>query len=140
MTHVKITKEQRDAIVERSKTLSEYCVKMGFTNKAGTSYKPEQVAHLNPPTNDEISAVEVFDFINDPPKKYFLYVNEEKQHVQTWTGDWLGNVTFGKQWRDCFGGVRVSVRVYAINGRQYAGTYYKSAGDYARVKLCKFNT
>jgi hypothetical protein len=33
------------------------------------------------------------------------------------------------------GDTRVSIRVYAINGCVYHGTYYKSAGNYARVKI-----
>jgi hypothetical protein len=88
-------------------------------------------------TNDEISAQEVREFKANPPDKYFLYVSEERRDAHTWTGEHLGVVTFGREYRDNFGGKRVPVRIRAINGRQYVGTYYKSAGDYARVRLAK---
>lgn len=48
-----------------------------------------------------------------------------------------GRVTFGREYRDSFGGRRVPIWIDAINGRRYAGTYFKSSGDYARVKLLK---
>jgi len=55
----------------------------------------------------------------------------------TWTGEKLGDVQFGTSFRSSFGDERVSIRVYAVNGKIYAGTFYKSAGDYARVKMLK---
>jgi hypothetical protein len=33
------------------------------------------------------------------------------------------------------GDKRQPIDIYAINGKKYHGTYYKSSGDYARVKL-----
>ena len=90
-------------------------------------------------TNDERSALECFEFCAAVPDSYFCYINERSQVASTWTGDRLGHVTFGRQWRDNFGGVRVPITVRAINGRTYHGTYYKSSGDYARLKLSKGN-
>jgi hypothetical protein len=87
--------------------------------------------------NDLRSAVEVYEFCTDPPSNYMLYVNEARREATTWTGEKLGRVTFGREFRDNFGGKRVPVWIDAINGRTYHGTYYKSAGDYARVKLTK---
>jgi len=134
-----ITKEQRDSIMAREQTLTAYCKEQGFTSKRSgwTSYKPEQVAHLNPPTNYERAQVELYDFIHNVPDKYFLYVNEATGKATIWTGVELGNVHFGAEWRDNFGGKRRAVTVYAVNGRTYHGTYFKSAGDYARIKLAK---
>jgi len=119
---------ERDAIVARESALRDYLGKR-------CSYKPEEVAHLNPPTNEERSAAEVFDFCDNPPDKYFLYVSDGK--ATTWTGENLGRITFGREYRDNFGGKRVPIWFDAINGEQYHGTYFKSAGDYARVKMCK---
>lgn len=102
------------------------------------SYRDEDVpADVPRVTNDETSALEVFDFVNDPPARYFLYINETTCKATTWTGDVLGDVTFGRAWRANMGDARVSIRIRAINGRTYAGTYYKSAGDYARVKAMR---
>lgn len=100
-------------------------------------YKPDEVSHLDPPTNEERSAVEVFDFVHNPPDKYFLYVSEEKRDAHTWTGQHLGKACFGRQWRDNFGGIRVPVEIYGINGWRYVGTYFKSSGDFARIRKAK---
>lgn len=127
-----ITKTERDAIVAREQVLHAW-MKEHKTN----SYRTEQVAHLNPPSNDERTQVELFDFVNDPPSKYFLYVNEEKQLATTWTGVELGKISFGREYRDNFGGKRVSLRMRGINGKAYFGAYYKSSGDYARITACK---
>lgn len=92
------------------------------------------------------SAVERFEFCASPPGTYFLYITKpdaaalargESGVATTWTGDRLGRVTFGREYRDSFGGRRVPIWIDAINGRRYAGTYFKSSGDYARVKLLK---
>jgi hypothetical protein len=56
----------------------------------------------------------------------------------TWTGDILGEVTAsGGDWRDNFGGTRENITVVLRGGTVYHGTYYKSSGDYARLKKAK---
>jgi hypothetical protein len=92
--------------------------------------------------NHQTSAREVAAFVSDPPARYFAYVKADlsgmRQHkLTTWTGDFLGDLEMGHPWRDNLGSVRVPVRVRAINGRTYYGTYFKSAGDYCRLKVCK---
>lgn len=131
-----INKTERDAIVAREETLRAYCVEQGFTNKHNgwTSYKPEQVARLNPPTNDERAQVELFDFVTNPPDRYFLYIREETREAVNFTGVRLGTVSFGREWRDNFGGTRRAVSIRSVNGVLYHGTYFKSSGDFARVK------
>ncbi|WP_210164705.1 hypothetical protein [Bradyrhizobium elkanii] len=100
-----------------------------------TSYRSEELpANIKPPTNEERSALEVFEFLRDKPERYFLYINRDKGVATTWTGEELGRVTFGREYRDNFGGKRVAITVHAITGDTYHGTYYKSSGDYARVK------
>ncbi|NYG46379.1 hypothetical protein GGD67_003850 [Bradyrhizobium sp. IAR9] len=100
-----------------------------------TSYHPSEVpSHLNPPSNEERSALEVFEFSRDKPDRYFLYISRDKAMATTWTGEELGRVTFGRTYRDNFGGERVAITVQAVSGDTYHGTYYKSSGDYARVK------
>jgi hypothetical protein len=101
------------------------------------NYKPDEVPTDCRVSNDEQSTLEVYDFVNEKPERYFLYIREEMRQAITWTGDLLGSVSFGHAYRDNFGGLRVPIRIHAINGRTYAGTYYKSAGDYARVKAVK---
>jgi hypothetical protein len=107
-------------------------------------FTPEMIANIvatagirSAPTNEERSAVEVYEFCTDPPKQYFLYINCTKKEATTWMSDKLGNVRFGTSYKDNFGGQRVPITIAAINGKKYHGTYYKSAGDYARVKMYK---
>jgi len=57
-----------------------------------TSYRSEEVAHLNPPTNDEISALEVFRLHRDQPQRFTAYVTwrtdaDEAKLITTWTGE-----------------------------------------------------
>lgn len=85
-------------------------------------------------TNENRSKVETYEFLNDPPENYFLYIREEDRVATTFMGDKLGSVSFGSPFKGNFGDVRVPITVLGINGRTYHGTYYKSAGDYARIK------
>ena len=102
------------------------------------AFNQEMLAKLPPDaTNKEKSAVEVYEFVHDPPDRYFAYVNEKTNSLNTWTGVRLGTVTFGTPYRAVFGDTRVPIGVKAINGLVYHGTYYKSAGDYARIRLTK---
>lgn len=96
-------------------------------------------------TNDERAAVEVYEFMRDRPSSYFAYVAVpnaarpwcKRPMLITWTGVNLGDITLGNTWRDNFGGTRQAIRVRAINGLSYAGTWYKSSGDYARLRAVK---
>lgn len=108
------------------------------------SYKPEdKPADVPDMTNSERSALELYEWLANPPDKYFLYITHKptfgfgsfvSDAATTWTGTPLGNVRFGREWRDNFGGTRQAVTVYGNNGVHYVGTYFKSAGDYARVR------
>jgi hypothetical protein len=108
-----------------------------------TNAMPAEVSETMPYSkivdNDFRSAIEVWEFNYDIPDRYFLYISESKKIATTWTGQLLGSVIFGREFRDNFGGKRVPVTVYAVNGCVYYGTYYKSAGDYARIKRAKNN-
>lgn len=98
------------------------------------SYRQEEVpAHLQHVDNDLTSAVEYYEWLRDKPRRYFLYVNEARRQVTTWTGEVLGSVQFGNQYTSNMGDVRIPVHVKGNNGISYHGTYYQSAGDYARI-------
>lgn len=87
--------------------------------------------------NDLKTKIEVWEFIHKKPEKYFLYIREKTCTAVNWTGENLGRVIMGVQFRSNMGDVRVPVTVFGINGITYYGTYYKSSGDYARVKAKK---
>ena len=94
------------------------------------------------------SAYEVYEWLHDPPVRYFAYVkvNTDRQGygtgtLTTWTGEKLGTVHLGRQYRSGFGyghdRARRSITVVGTNGKRYYGTYYEGAGDYARIKQFK---
>lgn len=88
--------------------------------------------------NNEIrSMIEVWEFIKNPPNKYFLYIDEKEGTATTWTGSVLGKVTFGTEYKCTFGDTRQPIWIKAINGRNYYGTYFKSSGNYARIRASK---
>jgi len=93
------------------------------------------------PTNDERGQMEVYEFVTDIPKKYFAYVHCEGERpiaITTWPGDNLGMIIGrGLPYYSNMGDKRVNIRVKAINGREYTGIYFQSAGDYCRLKICK---
>lgn len=88
-------------------------------------------------TNEDRSSIEVYDFVNNVPTKYTLYISESDSKATTWTGEVLGNVSFAPAFKAFFGDTRQHITVKAINGKTYHGTYYKSAGDHANIKLAK---
>lgn len=118
-----------------------------FVQKNGWTVIPADAVAPVEFTNEHRAFIEVFEFLRDKPEKYFLYIKEEATTrgtlnygpwiATTFTGLVLGSVTHGRPYRDNFGGVRVPVAVFACNGKRYNGTYYKSAGNYARVKMAK---
>jgi len=109
-----------------------------------TSYRTEDVpTELRDIDNAMRSAVEVYEINTEKPEKLFVYVAPDKianagafGFVTTWTGERLGRYEVRNKWRDNFGGERQSIRA-CIGGVMYAGTYFKSSGDYARLKKCK---
>jgi len=104
--------------------------------KDWASYRDEDIpATLARVSNAERSQVEVYEFETSPPDRYFLYVQEDKGIATTFPGDVLGYIGLGRSYRSNFGDERVQITIAAINGCIYHGTYYKSAGSYARVKL-----
>ena len=106
-----------------------------------TSYHPDELpADINPPTNEERSAVEVFEFMRDKPDKYVVYVKVTNGRVceaVTWTGEIYGRGTVGREYTSNMGDKRRSIRFLAITGDTYAGTYYCGTSDYARVRKVK---
>lgn len=90
--------------------------------------------------NEMRSKIEVWEFLNNPPDKYFLYIDEKENKAITWMGDILGSVTFGTAYKCNFGDTRQHITISAINGKTYHGTYFKSSGNYARIKAAKRQT
>ncbi len=105
------------------------------------SYKAEEIpVHLTDIGNAKRGELEVYEFLQNPPDRYFAYVNEKKNLVTTWTGDKLGDIIWQTPYEcPAWGSTtkRVAIRIRAINGQRYYGTYYKSSGDYCRLKKFK---
>jgi hypothetical protein len=143
MEETMLTPEQALDISTREDALTQWRGK-----RCSYAVGEPEAAGLHPPTNDERSALEVYEFITNPPQRYFLYIKRpevpkgytlgfQRTIATTWTGDKLGDVQCGSMYRSNFGDRRIPITVYAINGKVYHGTYYCDAGDYARIKLAK---
>jgi hypothetical protein len=110
-----------------------------FWRKGRTSYRPAEVPEsLRHVDNEMRGAVEQWEFRQSPPSRYFAYVGIDGS-ITTWTGHKLSaSVSWGREYQmPAFGGfptTRQNFRMIATNGREYSGTYYKSSGDYCRMK------
>lgn len=102
--------------------------------------------------NRETSRKEVEEWLANPPSSYIAYVKERENlggmgvnrvspylrgDLITWMGDKLGAIYGGLPYKDNMGATRVSIDVVGTNGVLYYGTYYKSSGDYARIRAYK---
>jgi hypothetical protein len=114
-----------------------------WMGKRNSYHSDELPAHIKPPTNEERSAAEIFEFQRDRPDRYFLYVKMTGGTdtfactVTTWMGDRLGAGRCGFVYRSNLGDKRRPIRFQAITGYTYARTCYCGAGDYARVRKLK---
>ena len=111
-----------------------------FLKENKRNYITQKESELLPEslTHDQISSIEVYEFINDIPDKYFIYVNEKERIVTTWTGEKLGRITFlGSKYKSNFRDKRRTIHFTGINNKKYYGIYYCDSGDYARVRLYK---
>jgi hypothetical protein len=130
-----ITPEQAADIRKRYDAVRDW-LKANKTN----GYRREELIAIgiNPPENDELADLEIYEFMSNPPDHYFTYVLDNGACVGTWSGKPLSTrISLGFLYRDNFGGMRRSVRFLGINGVEYVGTYYTSAGDYCRVRRAK---
>ena len=112
-----------------------------------TSYSPSDIPPgVSNVTNAERSQVEVYEFVTNPPDRYFCYVKrniaapgvvDNKVTLTTWTGQILGYGYLGKCY---FTGVRpfqskrYTLKFTGINEVKYKGVYYASSGDYCRIR------
>jgi len=127
-----ITKTQRDDIINRDGQLRAWLGKR-------CSYHPRELPpDINPPTNEERSEAELFDWIHSPPDKYFAYVSSDFESIITWTGRRIGTVHWkGDEIRDKKGDKKRHFRMLGTNGKLYSGTAYVSSGDYCRLRQVK---
>jgi hypothetical protein len=124
-----IDKQTRNSIVARDAALRAW---MGERN----SYHPSELpAELLPTvTNDERAQCEYFDWINNPPARYFAYPSG--MTIVNWTGIKLADVLWwGRAYRSNMGDTRRSFRCQrAENGIVYSGVEY---GTYVRMRAIK---
>lgn len=130
-----ISEEQYNEIKNRYDTYHEarklLCGNRNYVTPADSEKLPPSVS------SDEISMLETYEFIKNPPQKYFAYVDFRGGYLTTWTGELLGEIDFISRWKSNMGDTRYSIRVHAVNGKEYYGTYYSSAGDYCRITMIK---
>jgi hypothetical protein len=126
-----------------NKARESWCIADGQNIKQMTSVPCEIVKtfpYAEEVTNELRSKIELWEFINNKPEKYFLYIDEKEKNAINWTGEYLGKVFFGSEYRSNVGDKRQSIEIKAINGLSYYGTYFKSSGNYARIKAKKIKS
>jgi len=112
----------------------------------GRTFYPDKPAERFTPEdtearNIETSRLEVATFKSGVYSRYFAYLSKDRR-ITTWMGDTLATVTWmGAEYR-CpgFGGfpsVRQNFTARGIDGRAWYGTFYKSSGDYVRMRVKK---
>lgn len=85
-------------------------------------------------TNEMRSRLEKHYIISDVPDQLFVYVNLPERIVTTWPGEKIGDIIkVGSLYRSNMGDERINITV-DVNGVKYTGTYFKGAGDYARLR------
>lgn len=104
--------------------------------------------HGGDTNNEDREAIEVYEWLNNPPARYFVYVTHEQGGsyratgtVTNFTGALLGTCVLGPIYYSGYGedGRNVGTRtrrpitVSGTNGIRYFGTFYVGAGDYARL-------
>jgi hypothetical protein len=103
------------------------------------SYRPEEVPEAVRITNEELSRLEQFETLTNHPDRLFVYIRDRTKQfggaieATTFMGDSLGFGTRGRGYQSNFGDTRVPIWI-RIRGVDYVGTYYESAGDYARLR------
>lgn len=142
-----LTQNQANEIRARIEVYNKWTFQ--FRGKNKWTVIPAEQAKFAPVqvTNEERGLLELFDFVAEKPDRYFAYVREINGKlgaapITTWMGDKLGEVIYaGREYRcPAFGGYgskRINIRVRAITGEVYSGTYYKSSGDYCRLRKVK---
>ena len=99
---------------------------------------PEQQKMLpESPKSEEISAVEVYEFITNPPTKYTSYVNLKEKTVTTWTGEILGKITGKQKYKNNMGANMQQIWFKGINGKNYYGFYPSDNQDCCNFKQVK---
>lgn len=108
------------------------------------SFTQEEMATLPPrPSNDEVGQLELFEWTNTPPERYFAYVKETDKRpteVVIWTGLKIGRITSYGPIKDCYtpsGGwyQKRYIHVRGTNGNDYCGWYHCSNGTYCRLRM-----
>jgi len=89
-------------------------------------------------TNDETSAIEVYEFKNQKNKgRYNGYMKSDKKEITTWNGEKLADITYLGNEYSIGLGKRQNFRAKGIDGRNWSGTHFVSSGDYVNMKVTK---
>ena len=136
-----ITKDQYNALQTRLAAYEQWLDTSPLVHhfrNGSRSYADDAVPSTSRVSNEEQSAVELYDFYHNPPQCYFGYVSPDLSSITTWTGETLATVTYADLvWRSNFGDTRQTLYARGINGLSYQATHYKSAGGYCRMRAIK---
>jgi hypothetical protein len=147
-----MTREQRDDVWRRAAHLRRWADRK-FGKGRGFGYRPEELPpSMRPggrnavPTNDELSAAELFDFMADDEKPgrwigYLARCVTGGYKVTNSCGEWLAtipphHITF-RPWRKGYTtNTRGTFRATGRNGVEYVGTH-NGVGVFCRMRPAK---
>lgn len=118
-------------------------VEASKTYWAGRRSLSTEESRRDPSSNEDRSLVEVYEFEHmDAGKDGYMAYWKDGRVIVNWMGAVLAEILHqGGSYRSpAFGGrgsERVNFRALGIDGHTYSGTYYKSSGDYVRMKRVK---
>lgn len=131
-----ITKQQANVIESNINVINHFLGER-------TSYHPDELKRegICLVSNEDRSKLELFNFVNDKPQKYFAYLSKDengKWIVSNWMGEKLASANVYNIATSNFGDQRHYFDTYnSINGIRYYGIGYGGNGMYCRMKAFK---
>lgn len=129
-------KRLRSKYDARDKALKTYFQKTGrnwVDEKAEKTYNIPKGT-----TNEQTSAIEVYEYKNKPLKKgqkYFGYLSMDGRRITTFTGDTLADVSFLKETKSRGYKKHYSFEGRDINEKKIKGRAYAGKDGYVRFKI-----
>ena len=113
----------------------------GFQHEGRTFFPDRQpiseTERASAERNGVLNVAEMAAFQQGKTNRVFAYWHKAAE-IRTWMGGILARITWtGNEYSCPFGSRRINFGARGIDGRTYSGTYYKSSGDYVRMRVVK---
>lgn len=81
-------------------------------------------------SDQEMADHSFYEFVNNPPNKFYANVSENQMYVLDYSDNVLGSLTLdhASMYKSNFGDIRFKCRVRAYNGKNYHGIFFLRKG------------